>query len=107
MADATLRFKAYAYSYDKGADGRIDLTMKTWVQEGHRHPDDRPALKVDINLDTCFYGMTHKTLLELSKWARYAANYVKKLRECEGYPGEDANNAPEYKRVQSEMTKGD
>lgn len=78
-----ITFIAFGYPYDKGADGRFKIETKREMYEGGSR--EEADLKVNIDLNTCFYGLTYDNLIKLSIWAKNAAEFVKDTRIHNGY----------------------
>src|SRR5271157_6361964 len=72
-----ITFVAFGYPYDKGADGRFKIETKRSMYEGNSK--EETDLKIDIDLNTCFYGLTYDDLIKLSMWAKDAAEFVKDM----------------------------
>lgn len=96
----TLRFAAWNMHYGKGANAGVQVKVKTEMKEKYQEGDPNNIFSdnciTTIELKRLIYGMTYKDLMDLSKWARTAATFLKrseiKYQGKEGFEEEHFKN---------------
>jgi len=78
----TLRFAAWNMHYGKGANAGVQVKVNSYTKENYNEQDPKNIFanncKTTIELQRLIAGMTYKDLMDLSKWARTAATFLKR-----------------------------